>query len=121
MKNQTLFRTRKNIETILNSSPEAIYRFRSKWRKGSGAAQAPPRVREKIVAFLKEIEDLKYQQRDRGEWIEIFSRNTVSVFAYDILRFMFDIVTQTLYRRQWGALAAQKSEKGPKPSEKASI
>ena len=52
---------------------------------------------ETCEMFLEELENLKIRAGDRNQWIEAFKTQTLKISAYNILIFMFRVVTQTMY------------------------
>ncbi len=104
---QTHFRNPKSTESLLNSTPEAIRSFRLKWQSIAKSPQAPPEIRQTIVAFLKELEILKESARTHDRLIEKLEEHSASINAYDLLHFMFGVVTQTLFKKQWRPSAVQ--------------
>jgi serine/threonine protein kinase len=46
--------------------------------------------------FLDELKDLKIRPKDRTQWMEVFKSQSKKVNAYNIIIFMFKVVTQTM-------------------------
>jgi serine/threonine protein kinase len=51
---------------------------------------------ETCEIFLDELKDLKIRPKDRTQWMEVFKSQSKKVNAYNIIIFMFKVVTQTM-------------------------
>ncbi len=105
---QKHFKNPKSIDSLLNSPPETIRRFRLKWQKGDQSPQTPPEVRQSIVDFLRELETHKEKMENLNRLLKDFAEPSARIGACDLLLFMFGVVTETLFQRQWRDPAAEK-------------
>ena len=106
LKRQRYFKNPKTVESILQSPPERIARFREKWQKGVIASQPSVETRKAVVGFLLEIEEIKNREAVQAKWMETFRQRSLKIGAYDLLAFMFGVVTQTLHRTNWGLVSS---------------
>jgi serine/threonine protein kinase len=49
--------------------------------------------------FLEELKNLKIRSKDRNQWINVFKSQSKKINAYNILIFMFKIITQTMHQK----------------------
>ena len=102
LKRQRYFKNPKTVESLLQSPPKRVAGFREKWQKGVITPQPSVETRKAVVNFLLEIEEFKNRQAVQAQWMETFRQRSLRVGAYDLLVFMFGVVTQTLHKTKPG-------------------
>ncbi len=94
--NQPVFRTQNSIKKLKDSSCEILKKYRKRWEKEINVPQVAPEARLWIINFIKELEKLKSMRIQHDQWCEIFSKKNLYMNAFDIMEFMFQIVSQEM-------------------------
>jgi hypothetical protein len=95
--NQTVFRKAQTCKALAASSRSKITQLKVKWKKEHGP-------RSHGLEILQRLEDLKMEDEKLVELNKLFAREGLQMTAYDLLVFMFHLVFDAMYRKQWGEL-----------------
>ncbi|MFO8084274.1 MAG: hypothetical protein R6U27_08155 [Desulfobacterales bacterium] len=97
---QQLFKNSKDIENLLNSSPEMVCRLRKKWQKINQSSRRLSKSYEEAVLFLQKLEELKMFAAKLTPWIKNLKNQTLTVSVASLLDFMFHVVLEGMYSKQ---------------------
>jgi serine/threonine protein kinase len=101
---QKIFRSEKSREKLINASYNSISKTRSKWEKEEVAEEATPEIRERVILFLKDLEELKLKLDNRMHILEMLNANNLKICLSFLLDFMFETVLMSMYNREWDRL-----------------
>jgi len=94
---QSVFRNPQTCKALVDSPRSKITRLKLKWKKDQGG-QHPG------LEILKRLEDMKMEDEKLAELLKLVARPGLQLAAYDLLVFMFHLVLNAMYRKQWGEL-----------------
>lgn len=101
---QSVFSSEKNRKNLIESCLGDIRQYRQKWEKKENFPETAPKVREKVIRVLRELEAFKQEAELQEQWMDLLTQSSPKLSAYDLLELMFHIVLRAMYRREWGTL-----------------
>lgn len=102
LNSQKLFKLPQHINSLLDSSPEMVCRFREKWQKINLHSKCSSKLYGETMFFFQELEDSKKLAAKLEQWIEIFHQRPLIISVGNLLDFMFNVVTETMYSTDAG-------------------
>lgn len=112
MKSQNIFRSRKAVKNLVESPPEIISRYKMKWIKGIDVPKAPPKVRDRIIGLLLNLEQLKRHLKSHERVLNKLGNENPRLRVYDLLKIMFFIVHKSMYKHEWDKMAEETGMNG---------
>lgn len=94
---QSVFRNSRTCKALVGSSRSKITQQKVRWKREHG-------TRNRGFEVLSLLEAMKMEDEKVVEMRKLTSRPGLRMTAYDLLVFMFDLVFNAMYRKQWGEL-----------------
>ncbi|MDM8554825.1 hypothetical protein QUF75_08860 [Desulfococcaceae bacterium HSG7] len=101
---QNYFSSVKHKKRLFESSVSKIHDFIKVWKNPKNFPKVPRATKAKMLAFLKELHELKSQSEKNSALLDKFDGPKPSISVYDLLPLMFNTVRKGMYKDAWGAL-----------------
>ncbi len=112
---QDFFKSPKSRRSLIRSSPEVLAQCREKWESGMNAPKLSPSVKTRVIELLENIEFRKRQSEELESVIRLMEQDRPGMTAYELLKLMFSVVFNTMYKAEWGELSdLEKPKSGAK-------
>jgi len=111
---QKVFRNSQTCKALVGSPRAKITQLKVKWKKEHGG-------QNRGLEILQRLEDMKMEDEKLVEMVKLVSRPGLQMAAYDLLVFMFHLVLNAMYRKQWGELLPAKVVGVPNDEEPSTV
>ena len=98
-KNQNIFKDEKNIKGLIAAPRQKITQLKKKWKQQYKENKAG-------IQLLEELEQLKSESEKQQQLFKLFNKSDLVLPAYELINFIFELVIQAMYHKEWGELLA---------------
>jgi serine/threonine protein kinase len=95
--NQDIFKDEKNIKGLIVASRPKITQLKKKWKQQY-------RENRSGIQLLEELEQLKLEAEKQHQLVRLFDKPDLVLPTYELINFIFDIVLDAMYDKEWGDL-----------------
>lgn len=119
IRSQNIFKSEKSHQDLLKAPHKMIRQSRINWEKGVNVPQTQPAIRLRIISFMQKLEEMKRLSEEKRRYKEILDNVQPHISVYDLLRLMFGVVLNTMYKAEWEELPpdgfsdAEDNARGP--------
>ncbi len=99
---QKIFRTSKSQKGLIKASLKTIKTYRKNWEKERNVPAMPSSMRNKIIIFLRKLENLKADLRFVKSMKKKLKNPEAVISAHDIIKLMFQVIISAMFKPQWG-------------------
>jgi hypothetical protein len=96
-KHQNLFKDEKNIKGLIAAPRQKITQLKRKWKQQYKENKAG-------IQLLDELEHLKLEVEKQEQLFKLFDKSHLVLPAYELMTFIFELVIQAMYHKEWGEL-----------------
>lgn len=101
---QDFFKSSKSKRSLIRSSPEVLAQCREKWACEMNAPKLSAPLRSRVIQLLEAIEVRKRQADEIKSIIDLMEQDNPTMSAYELLKLMFSVVFNSMYKPEWGEL-----------------
>jgi hypothetical protein len=94
---QDIFKDEKNIKGLIVAPRTKITQLKKKWKKQY-------RENRSGIQLLEELEQLKLEAEKQSQLTKLFERPDLILPAYELINFIFSLVLDAMYHKEWGEL-----------------
>jgi serine/threonine protein kinase len=98
---QKKFKGDKNHQYLLQSDYNQISQLKTKWENKTAAPKATPEDRAEVIKFLQGLMKLKLQSEQQEVILELLKKSKPKISAHALMKLMFNIVLQSMYKDEW--------------------
>ncbi len=100
----------KNHQYLLQSDYNQISQLKTKWENKTAAPKATPEDRAEVIKLLQSLMKLKLQSEQQEVILELLKKHKPTITAHALMKLMFNIVLQSMYKDEWGPFSAADSK-----------
>jgi serine/threonine protein kinase len=104
---QTIFAKEQIRDFLLKSSSTRICQFKTDFESQQNHHPNPGEATQAALDFLTQLIHLKSQAERQAYLFKLFSRTEPKMTAFEISMFMFSVVINNMYRRDWTPLPGE--------------
>jgi hypothetical protein len=117
VESQNIFEKDSIREQLMRSSYAKTCQFKADLANKVGDSRHSKELRAEAIAFLHKLADLKALFGQHVYMVKLLSNPQAKVSVHDILRFMFNVVSNNMYRPQWKPLFGEPVNTCDMPNE----
>jgi serine/threonine protein kinase len=106
---QNKFKGDKNHQYLLQSDYNRISQLKTKWENETAVPKATPEDRAEVTKFLQGLMKLKLQSEQQELILELLKKHKPTISAHALMKLMFNIVLESMYKDEWGPFSAADS------------
>jgi len=97
----------KDRQVLLTCSYEKTNQLRKRWENTAEAQTRPGIDKSQILSLLKELAKGKLQLERQEKMLKLLEHSGVEISAYELLEFMFELVSRRMYGEEWEGLVVE--------------
>ncbi len=103
---QKIFKGDKNHQHLLQADYNQISQLKTKWENADAGPKTSPQNPEEIIRLLQNLMKLKLQSEQQESIVHLLTRPEPSLSVHSLLKLMFNIVLQAMYKEEWGPFSS---------------
>jgi serine/threonine protein kinase len=105
---QSLPMSAKDRQLLISSSYQKTKELRKKWESGP-VANKKKIDKSRVILLLRDLEELKLQLELQTHMLQLLDQSPPNASAYELMEFMFRLVSNRMHGLQWGCLTSRDS------------